>query len=225
MRVHRCSRFVLAALALAVGACSDGPTAPATPLRLDEVLSEMSLSTVLPGGIGAPGGVPSTAIVPGNCSYSASLQSFVCAPVTAGTIRVDQSYTLLSAAGTPQPAFDPAGTAAVRMTTHAAGTTSLAGVSSVMDLQQTMTLSGLLTRTHVLDGTQLMRMSTTFPGSSFAPIGVGPSTFRSTIDTRIDGLVMPGRGWTERYPRAGSITMTMTEEDRPFNTGPFVIRM
>jgi len=214
MRFPRLSRSFLA-LAIVTGACSDSPTGPDKSLALDEVLNEMSLSTVLPGGIGGPAGLSASATVPTNCSYSASVQSFVCAPVTSRGITVTHGYTLLSASGTAQPAFDAGSTAAVRTTLSATGRTTVDQMATDIDMQQTMTLSGLLSRTHVLDGTQVLKMSANI---------VGAATIRFTSNTLVEGLVLPERGAASPYPRAGSITMTLVDADQ-VASGPLVMKM
>lgn len=207
MRLSPHLRLAAAGLVLAA-ACSDSPTQPSAPEELSAALSEMSLGSLVPD-LAATGFAPSAGISPANCAFAASSQSFVCAPVNAGGITVNTTFTLLSASGAAQSAFDRATTAAIRTSSAIAGTMGTGAQAITVDGQQTMTLSGLLTGTHVLDGTQVMHMS----GAAFAG---GAASQTITTTTTISGLVLPDHAKGEKYPRAGSITSTMTG---PLSTG------
>jgi hypothetical protein len=202
MRSAHRSLVASLALVLAAGACSDSPVQPVEETTLSSALAEMSLSEVLPGGIGVAAPVPSAALVPSGCAYSVTSQGFVCAPVTTNGLTINQGYTLLSASNAPQQAFDRATTAAVRGTMSIVGTVTTGGEAITVDLQQVMTLSGLLTGTHVLDGTQVVHLGTP-PGSPYPLV--------EDISTTITGLVLPPRGSSNPYPRAGSIAMTILD--------------
>ena len=204
MRFPRPARSLAAALALVAAACSDSPTSPTTSLALDEVFEQMSLSALAPAGSGiAAAGMPLPGLspVPSACSYIASVQSFVCAPVTTNGVTITRGYTLFSASGTPQSAFDPSATASVRTTTGVVGRMTVQTAVTDLDAQQTMTLSGLLTSRHVLDGLQVTKMTMTSPEFG---------TVRLNATTTFAGLVMPERGG--RYPKSGSVSTAITSD-------------
>jgi len=220
MRRPRLTRVAALLLAVAASACSDSPTGPGSEVQLDAVLAEMSLESIVPASVsvGAPVGLmggPRT----DSCSYSASVQSFVCAPVTRDGMTMTHEYMLLAANGQPQSAFDRATTDAVRTTSTMTGTLAFEGFasagSSTIDSRQTMTLSGLLTGTHVLDGLHVMKMA-----STYGELG----THRSTFTTLTEGLVLPERR-SGGYPKSGSITTTIASDDALLGLDPYVMKM
>lgn len=188
-----------------VTACgSDSAVAPDhPPADLDAVLSEMVLpsfaGSLVPGEPAMP---DAAALTPSSCSYSAASQSFTCPTVTASGITLTRSFTLLSAAGTPQSQFDPAATAAVRTNSTMAGTITAGGSSITMDGQDELTLSGILTGVHVLNGTSLMHMTGTDVGSTV------PYTL--TIGTTISALVLPATP-ADKWPKSGRILVDLTD--------------
>jgi hypothetical protein len=200
-------RTYLSALALAVvaGACgSDSSVAPTSqPITLDQALTELSIPA-LSAAAESFGGVAAVApaLVPSRCAFEASSQSFVCMPLTANGLTITQSYTLFSASGAKQPAFDKATTASVRANTAVAGTVLEGGTSLTIDGQQELTLSGLLTGTHTLDGTSTTHISgTVASGSTQLPL-------TSTITTKITGLVLPATsGDGQKWPSSGTIVI------------------
>lgn len=198
-----------AAAALLAGACSDA-TAPARSTDLPTALAELSLGNVLPPSMSVGAQLP--ALSPSaSCPYDAARQLFACAPVTVNGVTVTQGYTLLTASGTPQAAFDAASTAAIRSDMTAAGLRRDATDSLAIDARQSLTLSGLLTGRHVLDGTQNAHLKGTSAG---VPLD-------ETMVTTIAGLLPPANG--ARYPGGGTVTTTIT--DASTSSGSFTVIM
>ncbi|MDB4885771.1 MAG: hypothetical protein JWN79_1209 [Gemmatimonadetes bacterium] len=193
-------RIALVALAFLAAACSDSPMQPVSPpVDLATALSEMSLSGIVPVSIGPS--VSSLGPTLARCPYAAASQSFACAPLTSGGLTANSSFQLLTASGAPQSAFDQATTAAVRTTNSVTGSTTVGNDVMTIDEHGTMTLSGLLSGNHVLDGTQTAHITGTFSGF----------TMDETTLTTVSGVVPPIRGSGNPYPRAGTITMTVTD--------------
>lgn len=202
-------RCLLALSAIAaLGACSsDSSVAPvARPATLDGALGELSLSSVLSGGVATAMPGAAISLTPGNCAFNSVSQSFVCATVTAGGYTVSSSFTLLTASGGAQSAFDQATTAAVRSTSSVSGSQVFNGSTLVTDMTQTLTLSGLLTGVHTLNGTQLVKETDT-------PSGGVASTM--TLATTIADLVLPADPTPGHYPKSGMITTTLTQPAQP----------
>ena len=113
------SRVLPAVLVMAVlvSACgADSSTGPAAnqPSTLDQALTAFSNPAIaaantafFDAGAEAPG------LGLAGCPYAAASQSFVCTPFSANGVSINQSFTLLSASGAPQSAFDAATTAAI----------------------------------------------------------------------------------------------------------------
>lgn len=197
--------IALAFVAASVVACgSDSSVAPDhPPADLATVLSEMTLPAVTGSLVPGAPALPSTsALTPSNCSYSAASQSFTCPTVTASGITLTRSFTLLTASNTPQSQFDPATTAAVRTNSTMAGKITSAGSAIAVDGKDEMTLSGLLTGVHTLNGTSVMHMSGTEPGST--------TPFTMTMSTTIANLVLPATT-AEKWPKSGQIIMDITD--------------
>lgn len=201
-------RLAFVALALGAAACSESAVGPSQPVDLPTALSEMSISSIAPLEVSSGVSVPSLSVVPSRCSYDAALQSFACAPLTSNGFTITSAYTLLSASGAPQSAFDAATTAAIRTTTTLSGSTVLTGDTLHLDAHQTMTLSGLLTGHHLLDGTQVAHMTGHLAGSSLD----------ETMTTTIAGLIPPTPGSANPYPGGGSIIFTMVDASFPAGT-------
>lgn len=200
MRSTRVSRLTAVALMLVVSACSDSPTGPGnSSVDLATALSQMSLSTYVPSTLGIGVTTPSFTAVTSTCSYDASAQSFTCPTVNQGGLTATRSFQLLSAAGTPQSAFDAASTSAIRTTSTVKGTTTLGSDAVTIDLNEVMTLSGLLTSTRVLDGTQQSHISGNFSGHAVD----------ETATMTIAGLQLPPQRGPASYPKAGTITMAI----------------
>lgn len=195
------------ALAVVAGACgSDSSVTPpltSQPVTLDQALTELSIPALSAaaesfGGVGAV----APALVPSRCAFEASSQSFVCTPIATNGLTINQSYTLFSASGARQPAFDKATTASVRANTAVAGTVLEGGTALTIDGQQELTLSGLLTGTHTLDGTSTTRITgNVASGSTQIPL-------TSTITTKITSLVLPATsGDGQKWPTSGTIVV------------------
>jgi len=197
--------IALAFVAASLVACGpDSSVAPDhPPADLGAVLGEMTLPSL--AGSLVPG-VPATpavsALTPSSCAYSAASQSFTCPVVTASGLTFTRSFTLLSASGTPQSQFDPTATAAVRTNTTMAGTVTTSGSTITMDGKDEFTLSGILTGVHTLNGTSLMHVTGTEPGSA-APYAV-------TISSTIADLVLPATA-ADKWPKSGKVAMDVTD--------------
>jgi hypothetical protein len=199
-------RAPLAALVLAaaVSACgSDVSTAPEQPAAtLEELFEDLSLSSIADAA-GELSGVPSLSIASNlspSCTFAAASQSFVCPTQSFSGLTVTESYTLLSAAGAPQSAFDPATTAALRATARVTGTVTQPGTNLTVDAQQTLTLSGIRFGPRTLNGTSGSRIVGTFlEGNTLYPVDV-------TTTTTIANLVLPSSTAAQRWPVSGTLT-------------------
>jgi hypothetical protein len=200
------SRALPAVLAMAVliSACgADSSTGPdAQPATLDQALTTFSNpaiaaanSAFFDAGAAAPG------LGLGRCAYAAASQSFVCTPFSADGVAINQSFTLLSASGVPQSAFDAATTDAIKARTTMVGTLTANGTSLDVDGQQDMTLSGLISGPHTLNGG-----STTKLEGVIADI-FGSSTLDATLTTSITNLVIPPKtaDGSHAWPSSGTI--------------------
>lgn len=198
-------RIAFAVLAGALAsACSDSSTAPAAaaaaPADLPTVLAELQPTSL--AGLSAqlsatPLPAPS-ALVPSSCSFDGASRSFVCPSVSVSGVTVSRTFTLYDASDTPQAAFDPATTAAVRLQTTFAGTITSGSTTLVVDQQQDVKVSGLLTGVHVLNGSSLGHVAGT-TGTSATPI-------TSTVTTSISNLVLPRESTgPNRFPASGTI--------------------
>jgi hypothetical protein len=206
MRPRSSTRLLALSLLAASAACSgsDSPSAPSTLARADLNLAFVELGTsAIPAATTTIAGVPAVAPSIGDrtgCVYTAASQRFTCPTRIAGGLAIDGSYALLTAAGSSQPEFDPATTAAVRTDVKVAGTVSDAATKVTVDAEQTLTLSGLLTGTHLLDGTATSKVTgTVVEGSTTVPI-------TSTTTTTISKLVLPHSSSPGRWPVSGTIT-------------------
>lgn len=194
------------ALAAAVACGGDSATAPTSypPATLDQALAELSIPALSAGdnsfvdlGAAAP------SLDPTRCAYSATVQSFVCTPISESGITINQSFTLLTASGAKQSAFDAATTDAVRANTTVAGTLVEQGTSLNLSGQQQITLSGLVSGPHVLNGTStLTAAGTVVDGTTSYPVNI-------TVATSIANLVLPAHESTssQLWPSSGSVTV------------------
>jgi hypothetical protein len=206
MNVIRQFRVVaLVLVSAAVAACgSDSSVAPdRPPADLEAVLSEMALPSLVGSLVpGAPVTPDASALSPSSCSYSSASRSFTCPVVTASGITLTRSFTLLSLSGTPQSQFDPASTAAVRTNSTTAGTIIADGSTITLDGHDEFTLSGILTGVHVLNGTSIMNVHGTDPGSTIP--------FDLSVATTIADLVLPATP-ADRWPKSGRILVDLTD--------------
>ena len=194
------------ALAAVVACGGDSATAPTSypPATLDQALAELSIPALSAGdnsfvdlGAAAP------SLDPTRCAYSATVQSFVCTPISESGITINQSFTLLTSSGAKQSAFDAATTDAVRANTTVAGTLVEQGTSLNLSGQQQITLSGLVSGPHVLNGTStLTAAGTVVDGTTSYPVNI-------TVATSIANLVLPAHESTssQLWPSSGSVTV------------------
>ena len=216
------SALALAALASACG--SDSSTAPnnTTPATLDQALAELSIPAVASAsGVFYDAGVTAPALLPSRCPYTAASQSFVCTPFSASGVTIDQAFTLLTAAGAKQSAFDATTTAAVRVNTTIAGTFTETGTNLTIDGQQELTLSGLISGLHTLNGNSTTNLNGTFSdGTTSVPIDV-------TVSTSITNLVLPANTTpgTPIWPTSGTVTVQASGTVAGLPTGTQKIAM
>ena len=204
VRVRR--RLPALALAVVASACgSDSSTGPSVtqPATLDQALAELALPALSAAGA-AFGDVTPTApaLGPGRCPYTAAAQSFVCTSISANGVTVDQSFTLLSASGAKQSAFDGT-TESVRANTTMKGTISEDGANFTIDGQQELTLSGLVSGPHTLNGTSTTKLKGTIvDGTTSFPLDL-------TVSTAITNLVLPANTTpgSPVWPASGSIVL------------------
>ena len=206
------SRVLPAMLAMAVlvSACgADSSTGPDAnqPSTLDQALTAFSNPAIaaantafFDSGAEAPG------LGLGRCAYTAGSQSFVCSPFTANGVSINQSFTLLSASGAPQSAFDAATTASVNAKTTMAGTLSGNGTTLNVDGVQDLTLSGLLSGTRTLNGSSTTKLKGVI--SDF----LGTSSLDATLSTTVTNLVIPAKTATsaQPWPASGTIVVEST---------------
>ena len=198
--------IVIATVATACGGDSTGPT-NYPPATLDQALAELSIPALSAGGasfVEVGTGAPS--LDPTSCPYSATVQSFVCTPISESGITINQSFTLLNASGGKQSAFDPASTDAVRANTTVAGTLVDLGTTLNVNGQQQLTLSGLVSGPHVLNGTSTITIAGTVADET------GTYPVNVTIGTTIANLVLPENptGSAAVWPASGKITVDLS---------------
>lgn len=201
------------AFAAAVVGCGSDSTGPSSypPATLDQALAELSIPAL---GAGGPSFVDigiGPALDPATCPYSATVQSFVCAPIAERGITVNQSFTLLSGSGAKQSAFDPTSTNAVRANTTVGGTLVEQGTSLNVNGQQELTLSGLVSGPHVLNGTSSLTVSgTVVDDASVYPINI-------TVSSSIANLVLPANenGSSQIWPTSGTLTVDINGASGP----------
>lgn len=199
----------LSALAItaAVVACGgDSSTGPANypPATLNQALAELSIPALAAGDQSfAVIGTAAPSLDPTKCAYSATVQSFVCTPISESGITINQSFTLLSGSGAKQSAFDAATTDAVRANTTVAGNLVDQGTSLNVTGQQELTLSGLVSGPHVLNGTSSITIAGTIADST----STYPVNF--TVSTSIANLVLPVNetGSSQVWPSSGTVTV------------------
>ena len=205
MVVHvrrRLSAIVFAAAAVACGGDSTGPTSSQPP-TLGQTLAELSNPALAAGGLALVDiDTPAASLDPTSCPYSAEVESFVCAPISKGGVTIKQRFTLLTASGTRQSAFDPTTTASVKTATSLAGTVVQPGIALDVDGEQEITLSGLVSGPHVLDGWTSARITGTVDEAT----ATYPVNMR--VNTSIFELVLPAHeaGSARVWPSSGKIT-------------------
>jgi hypothetical protein len=198
------------AMAVLVSACgADSSTGPDAnqPVTLDEALGAFTNPAIAAANTALfDAGAASPAFGLNRCPYAAASQSFVCTPFSANGVAISQSFTLLSASGAPQSAFDGATTNAINARTTMAGKISQNGTTLDVDGQQNLTLSGLIAGPHTLNGnssTKLKGVIADFFGSS---------VLDATVTTSITNLVIPARTapGAKPWPSSGTIVVEST---------------
>jgi hypothetical protein len=168
---------------------------------LDQALTELTLPVLGASGGSVSGLFPGAPLlgIP-RCAYSTASQSFVCPPVTTSGITINQSFTLLTATGATQSAFDQAATATVKSSTTVAGTIVQDGSTLSLDAREELTLSGLLDGPHTLNGTSTAHIFGTLALDGAAPIDI-------RITSSIANLVLPANttAGTQVWPVSGTI--------------------
>jgi len=206
MYARTTARLLSAALLVAAAACgSDAATSP-TPnasANLDRAFAELQIPALASYSGTAASAI--AAITPSitdrsPCAYTPATQSFVCPTQSVSGLTVAASYSLLSATGAAQPAFDPATTNAVHTDARATGTVTSGATKLTVDAKQTLSLSGLLSERHVLDGTGTTAVNGVLAQST------GTTPVALTATTTIAQLVFPPSGSNARWPLSGTIT-------------------
>lgn len=199
--------FAALALATVASACgSDSSTGPnnGVPATLDQTLAELSIPALAASGaafIDVGSDVP--ALLASRCPYAAASQSFVCSPVLVTGLTVNQSFTLLTASGAKQSAFDAATTASASAKTVLSGTINESGSTLNFGAQQEITLSGLLSGSHTLNGSSSMTVKGTLAdGANTYPIDLA-------VSSTIANVVLPANvaAGATIWPLSGSITV------------------
>jgi len=218
-------RTLVAALALIglAGACASADAfAPKTPPpTLDGALADIdnpALDFVEAwfSGVGAV----SPAITPARCGFDASSQYFVCTPLTAGGLTLNQRFTLLDAAGAKQSAFGET-TTALHLENAVSGTWAPDAAATTVDGQQTLDLAGLGTPKHTLNGTSLTLTSLDDPLQRDA------SPVQTERKTTITDLVIPVvvAGAPTPWPLSGTIDVRSRSVDALGNVSVSIYTM
>ena len=177
-------RLVVVSIAGLLTACNAEPSfGPGSRSDLTEVINELS---IVKGTIGMQWSRPirptEPTVIPANCTYVAQVLSFACPSQTTLGVTVTQRYTLLSARGEQQSAFDVAHTDAVQVHTVLAGRSYINGSDLAVDGQEFLTLSGLLSGKHTVVGTSSLHLNGALVAAN--PLGGGTST------TQIDEFIL-----------------------------------
>lgn len=218
------------ALAIALAACSDSPSAPKTPTVPDvaALLAEMSSSPI--GAAEALAGSPVVSLSvttgtpdPGACTYTAATGFFVCPTVTRGSLTVSRMFRLIDAAGNSQTKPD-AQTSAIETKTSVSGTISTTTTEPrastgtyTINSSSDQTLSGLRADNHTLDGIT----TTTIQGTLQLGTTTLPLDDHQTETT--SKLVLPNVRKGEKWPLSGTIAIDETSND--FGSSPVANRM
>ena len=193
---------------LAAGCGSDAPTTPSSssnPLDLTSVFAQMSSADASSLGsarslLGVPALVVPTTL-PSACSFSSTVQGFVCPSKTSAGLTVGFTYFLYDAAGHTQSSADATTTDAVRAVADVKGTiaTQFNAINATMavDDHSDMTLKGLLSANRTLNGTSTSHLDLTTTGSA---------STHSTFDlaTTTANVVLPKAAGS--WPASGTVT-------------------
>jgi hypothetical protein len=209
-------RTILAAAALPVlaSACAsaDALAPKVPPPSLDAALADVAHPALdWPSRFFSGAGVLTPAIVPTRCQFDTPSQYFVCSPLTANGLTLNQRFSLADAGGGKQPAFDAATTTSLHLENAVSGTTG----SLTIDGQQTLDLTGIGTAQHTLNGTSL----------TLATPLTGQQTERKTT---ITDLVLPVvvAGAPVSWPVSGTVdTRSRTVDASGNTTNAFIATM
>jgi hypothetical protein len=206
------NRFAVAALVVALAACSDAPSGP-TPSSIPDVaalLAEMSAPSIAVAR-GLAGGDVSFDVIrmPGTdhavCTYSASSGYFECPNIVTSGLTITRKYRLLDAAGNAQSqpdgntsAIETKGTVDGTLSSTFDGATPSTSRSEVHGASAD-TLSGVGTDTHTLHGVSTM----TVKGSVQAGSTVFPIDDSQKLT--IANVVLPNAKKGQKWPQSGSI--------------------
>ena len=218
----------LAILAAAVACVADASLAPGRRVSLEEALAEFSVPALAPGMTAYTGvGSAAPVIQPSTCSFQSAAESFVCTPIlttgAAAGVTLSQGFTLVSAAGAKQSAFDPTSTSSLHTSSTIAGTILENGSRSTLDGQQELTLTGLLTARHTINGSSTTHITRVTDGSEQPVTG--------TVTTKFVDIVLPVEpsGAPVAWPLSGGMEIQNTfDMDYPPPTpapGPVVTRV
>ena len=198
---HHFQHVLLILAAATMAACND--TAAPEPVRLDDVLADAaSVEGYASAGTVAGGApmLPSHGVSAGSCTFTAASQSFVCPTVTRGNMTVSRSFQLLDASNTPQSAFDPATTAAVKTIVDMSGTTTGERFTSSIQHHSEQTVGGLLGNTRSVDGTSTSRF--------IMVSGTATDTMNTSTTTHLT-MPRPSQSTQRVYP-TGTVTTVMS---------------
>jgi hypothetical protein len=176
------------AVAAVAGACRpDSALAPSQGrVSLEEALAELEVPALRSATASFTGiGLVPPAILPPDCSFEASSESFVCAPISASGVTLTRSFALVSNSGARQSAFDRSTTSWLRTSSTVAGTMAQTGSSAAVDGRQELILSGLLGDRHTINGSSTTRVAIVRDGSSSSQPVV------TTVTTKITDVVLP----------------------------------
>jgi hypothetical protein len=201
------SLFALGLLVLA-GACETSPFAPGEGrVSLEEALAELDVPALRPATGTFTGIGPPPVIVPSACPFEAASESFACPPIKAGGLTLNESFTLVSAAGVRQSAFNGRTTSWLRVATSIRGTVAVGGYTHTVDGEQELIIAGLLTDRHTINGSSSKQVLTVTDGSP------GAQPVASTVTTKFKNVVLPVKppGSPVAWPLSGSMEIQTTE--------------
>ena len=197
----------LATIALAGACISYEPLAPGDGrLSLEEALGELDVPAIrLAQGAFTTLGAPPP-IAPSACTFEPSSESFVCTPLVAGGLTLARSFTLVSASGAKQSAFDRTTTSSIRAAATISGSRLEDGFRTTVEGEQELTVAGLLTNQHTINGASTTRLARVTEAS------VGEQPLMTTVTTKLKNVVLPlvQSGAPVAWPRSGSMELLTT---------------
>lgn len=213
-------RTFVAALALPVFASACVPadaTSPKVAPTLDAAFADIAHPALdWASRFFSGAGVLTPEILPSRCPFDATSQFFVCSPLAGNGLTLNQRFTLQSASGGRQSAFDAATTSGLHLENAVTGTPSDDPTVTV-DGQQVLDLTGLGTLRHTLNGTSLTLTTAQTSGSQ-------PAAERRTS---ITDLVIPvvAAGAPTSWPLSGTIDTRSRSISASGDTTVFIATM